>query len=131
MRAKHILIQFNPRDATDRASALELISELRQRIVDGGSFAKLAREFSADTYSRARGGDLNYMPKGSFEEAFEKYVWQAPIGEISNIVTTAHGFHLIVVLDRHLSETDAYQQRILDQTFEQKATGAQETEESP
>jgi len=119
VRAKHILIQFNPRDPADRASALELVTELRQRIRDGERFSALAREFSADAFSSARGGDLGYQPKGAFEDAFEEYAWTAPLNTISEIVTTAHGFHLVVVVNRHLSEADAYEQGLRDRVKEE------------
>ncbi|HEO70220.1 MAG TPA: hypothetical protein ENN80_03090 [Candidatus Hydrogenedentes bacterium] len=118
VRARHILIQYDPSDATDRAAALELITDLRERILAGERFSKLAREYSDDSYSRGRGGDLNYVPKGSFEENFEAYVWSAPIGQVSEVVTTSHGFHIIVVEDRHLSQADAYQERIRQKTLE-------------
>ncbi len=118
VRAKHILIQFDPRDPADRGSALEFIAELRQRIIDGESFSKLAREFSADSYSSARGGELGYQIKGAFDDAFEEYVWEAPVGVLSDVVTTSHGLHLIVVLDRQLSKADAYHKRLLEQTIE-------------
>lgn len=112
VRARHILIQFVKNDATDRARALELISSLRERIVRGASFSSVAREYSNDPGSAARGGDLGYYPKGTFEPEFEEYVWNAPIGELSEVIETTHGFHLIRVEHRHLSKADEYEQEL-------------------
>ena len=116
VRAKHILVKFNQGDAVDRGRALELIQGLRTRIQNGESFSKLAKEFSNDEYSAARGGDLGYYKKGSFEGNFETYVWSGPEGELSDIVQTSHGFHLIIIMDRHLSKADQY-----DMELEKKA----------
>ncbi len=58
VRARHILISFDQNDPADRARALERAQELRQRIVDGESFSKLAKEYSNDNFSANRGGDL-------------------------------------------------------------------------
>ena len=48
----------------------------------------------------------------SFEPEFEKYVWSAPLGQLSDIIQTSNGFHLVVVIDRHVSEADAYETEI-------------------
>jgi parvulin-like peptidyl-prolyl isomerase len=109
VRAKHILIKCAPGDPADRARGLKTAQELRERLMKGESFEKLAKEYSGDPVSAIRGGDLGYAPKGTFLEQFEKYVWSAPLNELGEIVQTAHGFHLIIVLDRHISDADAYE----------------------
>jgi len=114
VRASHILISFNPQDPADRERALRLINDLRDQIEGGTSFARLARDYSDDAFSGARGGDLGYARKGLFEERFENYVWSAPLGELSQVVETIHGFHLIRVDDRFLSEADRYEQELED-----------------
>lgn len=111
-RASHILISFNPGDPADRDRALRLVNDLRDRIEDGASFATLAEEYSDDPFSASRGGDLGYQPKGLYEERFEAYVWSAPVGELSEVVETAHGFHLIRVDDRFIAEADQYEQEL-------------------
>ena len=119
VNARHILIKCDKSDPVDRGRAIKLITELRQRILDGESFKKLAREYSDDETSRPRGGDLGYHEKGQFEAEFEAYVWSAPIGEVSDVIQTTYGFHIIEVLDRFLSEADRYEMEL-----EQKARHA-------
>jgi len=108
VRAKHILIQFDKNDPADRTRALNLASDLRERLLRGERFESLAKEYSNDDTSSRRGGDLGYFPKGSFAEEFEKYVWSAPVGQVSDIIETSYGFHLVVVVDRHLADWDRY-----------------------
>lgn len=112
VNARHILIKCDKSDPVDRARAIEMISEVRRRILDGESFKKLAREYSDDETSRARGGDLGYHEKGMFESEFEAYVWSGQIGEVSDVIQTSYGFHIIEVLDRFLSEPDLYEMEL-------------------
>lgn len=121
VRARHILIKFDANDPAERAQALDQVTRLREDLLNGASFSKLAKEYSNDEYSSARGGDLGYYQKGVFEPAFEEYVWAAPIGELSDIVQSSRGFHLIIVTDRHISEADSYEKEL-----EEKARGAQD-----
>ena len=106
VRARHILISFNKTDPVDRERALKQITELRERIVNGESFASIASDYSQDPSSARRGGDLNYSERGAYTPEFENYVWTAPIGELSEVVETSFGFHLIRVEDRVVSEVD-------------------------
>lgn len=109
VRVKHILIKFNPNDAADRQRALQLATDLKERIMQGESFDKLAKEYSNDPASARRGGDLGYYGKNSFEPNFEEYVWSAPIGQLSDIIETKYGFHLVIVTDRYLTDVDRYE----------------------
>lgn len=120
VRAKHILIKFAPNDPAERAQALEQVTRLREQILAGANFNRLAKEFSNDEFSSARGGDLGYWPRGAFEPAFEAYVWSGKVGELSDLVQTNRGFHLIVITDRTISKADQY-----EMDLEQKAIDSQ------
>lgn len=109
VHAKHILIKFQQNDPADRARALKTAQDIRVRIQKGESFDKLAKEFSDDEFSAGRGGDLGFAPKGTYLEQFDNYVWTAPLNELGDIVQTSQGYHLIVVLERHVSAGDAYE----------------------
>lgn len=104
VRARHILIGFS--DPAERATALELANNLRERIVNGESFSKLAKEYSTDDMSARRGGDLGFQKRGTFVDAFEKYVWSGEVGAVSDVILTSNGFHLIKIERRQVSEID-------------------------
>ena len=129
VHARHILIKYDRIDPADRARALELVNQLRERIMKGESFRRLAREFSNDPYSSPRGGDLGYQRRGVFEPAFEEYVWSAPVNQLSEVVQTSYGFHLIVVTDRHISAPDLYEMELERKAVEAQRSPTDETEE--
>ena len=117
--AKHILITFDVADPASRQRALDTVTSLRERLVKGEDFAKLAEQYSGDPGSGARGGYLGWADKGTYEGNFEQYVWSAPIGEVSPIVQTSFGYHLIVVTDRKLSQADQYDRKLEDTVKQQ------------
>lgn len=122
VRARHILITFDGSDPVDRSRAYELAGDLRRRILEGERFEKLAREYSGDEFSRVRGGDLGWYKRGKLAPEIEQYIWTAPIGQLSEVITTNFGFHIVEVVDRYISETDQYERQIEKEVI---------TEESP
>jgi parvulin-like peptidyl-prolyl isomerase len=66
----------------------------------GSNFARIAREFSKDTGSGARGGDLGWAPVSNYVDEFAKAVTSLEIGEISEPVKTEFGYHIIQVVAR-------------------------------
>lgn len=89
VRAAHILVK-------DRATAERLAAELRAH---PERFGALARRFSADTGSRARGGDLGYQTRGAFVPAFSDAMSTGKEGDVL-VVQTEFGWHVIRILDR-------------------------------
>jgi parvulin-like peptidyl-prolyl isomerase len=89
IRVRHILL-----DTEEEAQAV------LQRLEDGEDFAALATEVSTDTLSAELGGDLGWIPKGKMDTAFDEVALNLPVGEISDVVETLSGFHIILVEDR-------------------------------
>lgn len=121
--ARHILISFDSKDPSGRAQAYELIGKLRERILNGEDFGKIAREYSNDPQSRPKGGDLGYSPKGSYQTTFDEYVWSGKINEVSDIIQTSFGFHIIQVLERKVTSLDEKlddEQRRMEQKLREK-----------
>lgn len=110
-RVRHILITFKENNPAERASALELARSLRERIVSGQSFADLARQYSNDPGSAKKGGDLGYVTKGQLAKLVDEYIWNAPVGQVSEVIQTQYGFHLVRVEDRRLSKVDELKRR--------------------
>ncbi|MFP4500886.1 MAG: peptidylprolyl isomerase [Candidatus Hydrogenedentota bacterium] len=120
VRARHILISYDPRDPADKRRARQQAEELRERIMEGESFARIARTYSADGTSAARGGLLQtFTKRDELEPAFEAYVWEAPVGAVSEVISTSQGYHIVRVEERQLSEADRYSRKLED-----RATGS-------
>jgi peptidyl-prolyl cis-trans isomerase C len=98
-RTSHVLLQVEE-DASeeDREAAQAKIESALQRIEDGEEFSEVAREVS-DCPSSKNGGDLNYNGKGSFVPEFEEVALELEIGEISDVVETQFGYHIIKLTD--------------------------------
>jgi len=83
-----------------RQSAREKIEQLQFRLQEGADFTALAREFSEDPGSAAVGGDLGSSRRGEFVRPFEEAVFSLEEGEVSGIVETRFGYHLIQLLEK-------------------------------
>lgn len=107
VRARHILLRL-PADATpeQRDSVAALAEELQQRAAGGEDFAELATEYSEDPGTAENGGDLGYFGRGNMVEPFEEAAFSLEPGEVSDVVETPFGFHVIKVLDRRMPEFD-------------------------
>ncbi|MFA6528963.1 MAG: protein translocase subunit SecF [Candidatus Gracilibacteria bacterium] len=109
--ASHILIGWDESDlASDRTKdeAYSLISEIKEKAANGEDFAALAQQYSEDTGSASNGGDLGFFTKGKMVAEFETAAFTLPVGEISEIVETQFGYHLIKVTDEKVENVDSY-----------------------
>ena len=77
---------------------LSLAQELKIKISKGESFANLAKQYSIDG-SRRRGGDLGFFGRGMMVPEFEKAAFALEKGQVSDIVKTQFGYHIIKRLD--------------------------------
>ncbi|MEZ4918512.1 MAG: peptidylprolyl isomerase [Saprospiraceae bacterium] len=85
----------------ERQKSLDHINELRKRIVeDGEDFAELAKKYSDDPGSGAAGGDLGWQKRGTFVPEFESMIYKLEKNQISPVVETEFGFHIIQMLER-------------------------------
>ncbi|RME34988.1 MAG: hypothetical protein D6794_10010, partial [Deltaproteobacteria bacterium] len=96
VRASHILIRV-PRDADDkvREQKRKLAEKVLEEARAGKDFAKLATRYSDDKASVPKGGDLGYFKRGTMVPEFEKVAFGLHPGELSDIVETPFGFHII------------------------------------
>ena len=98
IRASHILVSHDEADGglseLTRDDALAQIGALHERIKNGEDFAQVAREHS-DCPSARSGGDLGSFGKGAMVPEFEQAAFGLGVGETSEVVETAFGFHLI------------------------------------
>jgi len=100
LRASHILIKVDPQeDRSERTSARMTIEKIQQKLRQGEDFAALAKEFS-QCPSSSNGGDLGYFAQGQMAKPFEDAAFALMPGEISDVVETTFGYHLIKVNDK-------------------------------
>jgi peptidyl-prolyl cis-trans isomerase C len=105
VRASHILIRVDENaDAAAKQKALAKIQALLKRAKAGEDFAALAKQNSQDG-SAAQGGDLNYFGRGQMVPAFDEAAFKLKPGEISDVVTTQFGYHIIKVTDHKDAST--------------------------
>jgi peptidyl-prolyl cis-trans isomerase SurA len=102
-RARHILMTTN--EVLDDATVRSRLSEIRQRVLDGESFADIAMIESEDPGSATRGGDLGWNPPGTFVPEFEEVLAAMEPGEISEPFNSPFGWHIILLEDRQERDT--------------------------
>jgi peptidyl-prolyl cis-trans isomerase C len=109
VRASHILIKVDPKaNETRKTEARKEIEKIQEKLRQGEDFAALAKEFSQGPTS-VRGGDLNYFRRGQMAKPFEDVAFGLKPGEVSDIVETKFGYHLIKVTDKKPEGTIAYE----------------------
>jgi hypothetical protein len=101
VRARHILFGFpDGAGETERDSVRALAEEIRSRAAGGEDFASLAEEYSDDPGSAARGGDLGFFQRGAMVAPFEEAAFALGEGEVSEVVESPFGLHVIRVEER-------------------------------
>lgn len=100
-RARHILIRTS--EIVTDADAESRLKGLRERVVNGGNFAELAKVNSADL-SAAKGGDLGWVNPGDTVPEFERAMDALKPGEVSPPIKSPFGWHLIMVEERRMQD---------------------------
>lgn len=93
----------------DRALADSVYAELQK----GADFNDMAMRYSKDPSLRNNQSHYGWITSGSFPYEFEKEVWATPVGQISGVITTPYGFHIVKVLDRRPAEGEIHASHIL------------------
>jgi peptidyl-prolyl cis-trans isomerase C len=123
LQASHILIRVkDPANEAEDKAAKEKAEELLKKVQGGGDFAAIAKE-SSDCPSSAKGGDLGFFSKGQMVPEFEKAAFELKKGEISGVVKTKFGYHIIKVTDKKEARQmtlDEVKDQIKDQLMREK-----------
>lgn len=105
VKASHILIGVDSNASSeDKKKAREKADSLRKELASGADFAALAKGNSTCPSSQ-EGGDLGFFEKGQMVPAFEKAAFALKTGEISDVVETQFGYHIIKLTEKHPAET--------------------------
>jgi hypothetical protein len=117
IRARHIMLT-RPLQATPAQmdSVVAALAGIRDRIAGGARFETMAMQFSQDPGTADRGGDLGFFSRGEMVAPFEQAALELGIGEVSEVVETPMGYHLIRVDERRVQDFDdiapAYRRRV-------------------
>jgi peptidyl-prolyl cis-trans isomerase C len=110
IKASHILIKVNPSaDESQRATAKGKIEKVQEKLKKGEDFAALAKEFSEGP-SNVKGGDLGYFRRGQMVKPFEAAAFALKPNEVSDIVETQFGYHLIKLADKKPEKILGYEE---------------------
>jgi parvulin-like peptidyl-prolyl isomerase len=118
VRVRHILITWKPLGKTDdRAYIRESMNPILERARAGEDFAALAQEYSDDYATRQSGGDTGFFHRGQMAPEFEAAAFALQPGEISDVVETSFGVHIIRLEERQDEELlplDDVREQLLD-----------------
>lgn len=109
VRASHILIKVDSQaEQSVKDEKRAKLQEVQKRLKVGEDFAVLAKEFS-ECPSNIKGGDLGYFERGKMVKPFEDVAFKLKTGEVSDIVETPFGYHLIKVVDKKPASVVGYE----------------------
>jgi peptidyl-prolyl cis-trans isomerase D len=121
IRASHILLNTGGKDeAAVRKEAEAILAQIK----GGADFAALARKVSEDTGTKENGGDLDFFSRGRMVPEFEEAAFALQPGEVSDLVRTQYGFHIIKLVERRPGSTrslDEVRAQITEQLSAQMA----------
>jgi len=114
VKASHILVRpdtadpnIDPNEA--KAKALAKAQGLLKQVREGADFAELAKA-NSDCTSKAKGGNLGFFGRGRMEPPFEKAAFALKVNEVSDVVETPDGYHIIKVTDRKEAGVTTFEQ---------------------
>jgi peptidyl-prolyl cis-trans isomerase SurA len=99
VKISHILKIVAPSDEAQQA-ALDKIKNIKEQLTAGANFEELAKKYSEDPGSAQRGGDLGFVGRGDFVPEYEQAAFELKDGEVSDIVQSTFGFHIIKMVER-------------------------------
>jgi peptidyl-prolyl cis-trans isomerase D len=123
VRASHILLKTEGKKEDEvKAKAEQVLKDVKA----GGDFAALAKKYSEDEASAKNGGDLDFFARGRMVPEFDEVAFKLQPGEISDLVKSQFGFHIIKVVDKKAATVrtlDEVRPQIVDQLTFEKAQG--------
>ncbi|MDG1157078.1 MAG: peptidylprolyl isomerase [Litorivicinaceae bacterium] len=108
-KARHILIKPDAVRSLEKAE--QLAQNVRRELEGGAEFADLARRFSEDPLSAAKGGDLGWVRADQLVPGFASVMTQLPLNTLSDVTKSRFGFHLIEVLETRESDISEEQMK--------------------
>ncbi len=123
VKVAHILFKTTGETPQQEAQTRETAEKVLNQIKGGANFADMAKKYSQDTGSAANGGEIGWIERGQTVKAFEDAAFSMKPGEISNLIKTPYGFHIIKVEDRQVAHLKSFAEvkDSIQQTLEKQA----------
>lgn len=121
VRASHILFKT---EGKDEAAVQKQAESVLARIKGGADFAAMSTQYSEDEVAKAQGGDLDYFGRNAMAKEFEDAAWALNVGQVSDVVKSSFGLHIIKLTDKRAAATrtlDEVRGQIEDQIRWEKA----------
>ena len=123
VRASHILVRVEPNaPQEEQEKAKEKIDGILRRLKEGADFAELAKEVGGFP-TAPNGGDLGYFQKDEMDPNFGKVAFELPVGQVSDVVKTNYGYHVIKATDHRkagIVPFDEIKDKLIDAMEKQK-----------
>jgi peptidyl-prolyl cis-trans isomerase D len=100
LKVRHILLKTTGKTPAEADKLQARMADLLKQVKGGADFAELAKKNSEDTTSAVNGGDLGFIVRGQTVKNFEDAAFALKPKEISNIVKTEYGFHILQLMER-------------------------------
>jgi len=110
VRARHILIKTVDRPASEVPALQKKAEDLLKQLKGGADFAELAKKNSEDPGSAAKGGDLDWITRGQTVPEFEQAAFTLKPRELSGVIKTQYGFHIIQVLEHEAARLRPFEE---------------------
>lgn len=110
VKVRHILFMTQGKSDDVKKAQLAKAQGVLKQLRAGADFADLARKNSEDPGSAAKGGDLGYIVRGQTVPEFEKTAFNAKVNDISDIITTEYGYHIIQVQEKQAARVVPFEE---------------------
>lgn len=110
VHARHILVMTQGKPEAEKANLRKKAEDLLKQVKSGGNFAELAKKNSDDTSSAVKGGDLDWFGRGRMVPPFENAAFSLKAGQISDLVTTDFGYHIIQTLEKEEAKVKPFEE---------------------
>ena len=111
VHVRHILIKVDPKASdAEKKAALAKAEDILKQLKGGADFGELAKKYSDDPGSKDKGGDLDFLVAGQTVPEFDKMAFSLPVNQLSPIVTTQFGYHIIQVLEKQPAHVKPFEE---------------------
>ena len=110
VHVEHILFMTVGKTDAEVEEIKKKAEEVLKQVKKGGKFEDLAKKYSEDPGSKDKGGDLNWITQGQTVPEFEKAAFSLNAGQISDLVKSQYGFHIIKVVEKETAHTKPFEE---------------------